>query len=569
MTSERTALTRIDSAAQKTVGHQPAGGPEIRDNSRPIIPEVELDKEIGRGGMGVVYSGRQTYLDRRVAVKLLLVNRESADDDYVRRFQREAKILAGLAHPHIVSCYSAGVTAERQPYLVMEFIDGPNLKNWVAEHGPLTERDALRVVRELAQALGHAHANGIIHRDVKPENVLLAKREGDSSNFPYQAKLVDLGLARPQGTGGDMNLTGTGQIMGTPSTMAPEQFDDPDGVDFRADIYGLGCVLYHALTARPAFNGKSIAQIVTAKVSGAVPNPTAEIAGLSMAIGTLVADMLAKDREQRPQSYELLMARCHPLLNDTREAATSSGNRRLSWAVIAGVGVAAVGILALLLNPRAAVRVPANTTVPATTIPNIPAVAPSAPPASAVRALGAPQLLLGNDVSTRLKNWTLAQGAQWSVSESTNHGIAGAAGQISHSLEAGPWLIAATLRLANGAEAEEKTNEVELGVQLSNGESIYLRMTNLDATTLLKIERSYAKPEIVPEIILTGSTAPGELKIEFTYADQFLRVSYNGTPFDKNIGLASDPIGLFLSTTGPAAVEISDLTIRRVPLAKP
>ena len=567
MTSERTALTRINSASQKTVGHEPAGASGMSDGLRPTIPEVELDKEIGRGGMGVVYSGRQTYLDRRVAVKLLLVNRETADDDYVRRFQREAKILAGLSHPHIVGCYSAGVTAERQPYLVMEFIDGPNLKNWVAEHGPLAERDALRVVRELAQALGHAHANGIIHRDVKPENVLLAKREGDSSLFPYQAKLVDLGLARPQGTGSDMNLTGPGQIMGTPSTMAPEQFDDPEGVDFRTDIYGLGCVLYHALTARPAFNGKSLAQIVTAKVSGAAPNPTEEIAGLSPAIGTLVADMLAKDRELRPQSYEQLIARCHPLLKGENGAATSSSSR-LPWVVIAGVGVAAVGVLALLLTQGAPVAAPTKSTAPATTSPAIPAVSLS-PAAPVAIALGTPQPLWALDVGTRLKDWTFASGASWSVSESTDHGIAGVSGRITRPLEAGPWIIAATLRPANGAEATEKTDEFTLGVQLSNGESIYLRMTNLGATTVLKIERSYANPEVHPEIIITGSTAPGELTLELAYAEQFLRVSYNGTPFEKKIGLASDPAGLFLSTTGPAAVEVLDLTIRRPVVTKP
>jgi serine/threonine-protein kinase len=572
MTSERTALTRIDPASQKTVGHQPASDFAASPGPRPTIPEVELDKEIGRGGMGVVFSGRQTYLDRRVAVKLLLVNREAADDDYVRRFQREAKILAGLSHPHIVSCYSAGLTAERQPYLVMEFIDGPNLKNWVAEHGPLAERDALRVVRELAQALGHAHANGIIHRDVKPENVLLAKREGDSSLFPYQAKLVDLGLARPQGTGSDMNLTGTGQIMGTPSTMAPEQFDDPEGVDFRADIYGLGCVLYHALTARPAFSGKSIAQIVTAKISGAAPNPTAEIEGLSSAIGTLVADMLAKDREQRPQSYELLMARCHPLLNGANGANGAAGGNRLPWVVIAGVGVAAAGILALLLVPRVPVVAPTNSTTPMTSsfaAPTISVKPPTSAPTSAPTELGAPQSLLGNDVGMRLKKWTIAKGAQWSVSEATDHGIAGVSGRITRPLEAGPWIIAATLRPANGAEATEKTDEFTLGVQLSNGESIYLRMTNLGATTVLKIERSYAKPEVDPEIIITGSTAPGELTLELAYAEQFLRVSYNGTPFEKKIGLASDPTELFLSTTGPAAVEVLDLTIRRPVVTKP
>lgn len=565
MTSDPTAPTRIEPSSQETVGHDRANDSFASSTPRPTIPEVELEKEIGRGGMGVVYSGRQTYLDRRVAVKLLLVKREAADEDYVRRFQREAKILAGLSHPHIVGCYSAGITSDRQPYLVMEFIDGPNLKNWVAEHGPLSERDALRMVRELAQALGHAHSNGIIHRDVKPENVLLSKREGDSSIFPYQAKLVDLGLARPQGTGSDMNLTGVGQIMGTPSTMAPEQFDDPEGVDFRADIYGLGCVLYHVLTGQPAFNGKSLAQIVTAKVSGAAPNPMAEIVGLTPAIGTLVADMLAKDREQRPQSYELLIARCHPLLS---KAAASSSGSRLPWLVIAGVGVAAVAILALLLFSGTAVVAPTNPTTSVTNSSTTPTVSLN-PPSSAPMVLGVPKPLWALDVGVRLKDWAFAKGAQWSVSESTDHGIAGVSGRITRPLEAGPWIVSAILHPANGADATEKTDEVTLGVQLPNGESIYVRMTNLGASTVLKIERSYAKPEVDPEIMITGSTAPGELKLELAYADQFLRISYNGTPFEKKIGLAGDPTGLFLSTTGPAAVEIKDLTLSRLVVTKP
>src|ERR1043165_209039 len=348
MTSERTAVTRIDPNLQKTMASTPAPAAGA-EGPRPSTRDGELYAESGRGGMGVVYRGRQTYLDRRLAVKLLLVDRAAADDEYVRRFQREAKILAGLAHPHIVACYSAGITADRHPYLVMEFIDGPNLKHWIADHGPLKPEQALRVVRELAQALGHAHQNGIIHRDVKPENVLLMKREGDSGDFPFQAKLVDLGLARPQGAGGDMNLTGTGQVMGTPTTMAPEQFDDPEGVDFRDDIYGLACVRYHALIGRPAFEGRTLAQIVTAKVSGAAPNPTAVVTGLSPAIGQLVADMLAKDRQARPQSYDLLIARCDALLGGKAHA---GGGSALPWVVIAGVGLAAAAVVAVLMVPK-------------------------------------------------------------------------------------------------------------------------------------------------------------------------------------------------------------------------
>jgi predicted Ser/Thr protein kinase len=552
MVSERTAVTRIDPNSQKTMASNL--GP-VADGSvpRPTIPDVELETEIGRGGMGVVYRGRQTYLDRNVAVKLLLVDRAAADDEYVKRFQREAKILAGLAHKHIVACYSAGITADRHPYLVMEFIDGPNLKHWVAEHGPLKPEDALRIVRELAQALGHAHQNGIIHRDVKPENVLLAKREGDTSDFPFMAKLVDLGLARPQGSGSDMNLTGTGQVMGTPTTMAPEQFDDPEGVDFRADIYGLGCVLYHALIGRPAFDGKTLAAIVTAKVSGAAPNPTAVVAGLSPAIGTLVSDMLAKNRESRPQSYDLLTARCDALLGGK-----TSGGSKLPWVVITSVGVVAAAILVVLMMPqaKAAVALPAPVTAP------VSVTAPVAPPVPASATLSGPQLLWRADVGSRLKDWIVDDGAKWIASESTDHGIAGLAGKISRPLDPGPWSLEATLELANGADA--KTDEVHLGLKLPNGESVYLQLSNQGPAVQIQIWRGYPDPNAAPQYVLNSSVPPGKVKLELTYSAQFLRVAANGTPFEKAIGLPGDPSGLYLSTQGDAPVEFHDLTIRRV-----
>ncbi len=553
MASERTAVTRIDSSSQKTM----ANTPEVAADAtvpRPTIPEVELDAEIGRGGMGVVYRGRQTYLDRNVAVKLLLVDRAAADDEYVKRFQREAKILAGLSHPHIVACYSAGITTDRHPYLVMEFIDGPNLKHWVAEHGPLKAQDALRVTRELAQALSHAHQNGIIHRDVKPENVLLAKREGDTSDFPFQAKLVDLGLARPQGTGGDMNLTGTGQVMGTPTTMAPEQFDDPEGVDFRADIYGLGCVLYHALIGRPAFEGRTLAAIVTAKVSGAAPNPTAVVSGLSPAIGTLVADMLAKSRESRPQSYAALISRCDALLSGK-----AAGGSKLPWVVIAGVGVVAAVILAVLVIPKQQEPVTNTTTTPTTTPIPVNATVAVAPPVPAT--LSAPQLLWRQDVSTRLKDWTFAEGAQWAHAEETEHGIAGAAGRISRAIEPGPWVIDVVLQPAEGPDGN--TEQAHIGFLLANGQSIYVQISNNGATLPIQIWQTYPDPKAAPQLLMNGALPPGKEFFSFSLTEQFLRITANGAPFEKAISLSSHPTELYLFTRGDAPLLVHDLTIRQ------
>lgn len=557
MVSERTAVTRIDPKSEKTITNAPevAAGGSV---PRPTIPDVELSAEIGRGGMGVVYRGRQTYLDRNVAVKLLLVDRSAADDEYVKRFQREAKILAGLAHKHIVACYSAGITSDRHPYLVMEFIDGPNLKHWVAEQGRLKAEDALRLTRELAQALGHAHKNGIIHRDVKPENVLLAKREGDTSDFPFEAKLVDLGLARPQGSGGDMNLTGTGQVMGTPTTMAPEQFDDPEGVDFRADIYGLGCVLYHALIGRPAFDGKTLAAIVTAKVSGAAPNPTAVVSGLSPAIGTLVADMLAKSRDSRPQSYEILIARCDAILGGKAD-----NGSKLPWVVIAGVGVVAAALLVMLMS-SAQPKTPAST-AGSTTTPTLPAsvnaTVPVVPPVPASATLSGPQLLWRQDVGTRLKDWTFAEEAKWAHAEETEHGIAGAAGRISRPLESGPWILEAVLQPSEGPDGS--TEQAHIGFLLANGQSVYVQISNNGSTLPIQIWQTYPDPQAAPQLLMNGALPPGKEFFSFSLTERFLRISANGAPFEKAISLSSDPTELFLFTKGDAPLLVHDLTIRR------
>ena len=224
----------------------------------PHIPDVTILSTVGTGGQGVVFRGHQEYLDRAVAVKVL---HRHIDPSFSKRFQREAKLLAGLQHPNIISCHQAGVTDDDHCYMVMEFIDGPDLHDFVESSGRLGVMDALSIVRDVALGLEHGLESSIIHRDVKPQNVLLQRQSsttGEKQPVPkrFRAKLADLGLARCTTDRGDVpQLTTQGAVMGTPTTMAPEQFDAPDDVDHRADIYGLGCVLYYALTGKPAFEG--------------------------------------------------------------------------------------------------------------------------------------------------------------------------------------------------------------------------------------------------------------------------------------------------------------------------
>ncbi|MFK7738997.1 MAG: serine/threonine protein kinase [Planctomycetota bacterium] len=304
----------------------------------PEVPGITLQHEIARGGMGVVYAGRQDFLDRRVAVKFL--SADLGGDAFAKRFQREAKILAGINHPNIVACHMADTTPDGMSYLVMEFIDGPSLKAWILDSGVISPLASLRLVRASANALAHAHLSEIIHRDVKPENILLESLTSTAIDvaFPFTPKLVDLGLARMTHEQVGMGLTSPGSVMGTPSTMSPEQFDDPDSVDFRSDIYGLGCCLYEMLVGRPAFDGNKLTEIVMRKRESIAPNPCEANPGVPAAVGTFCQRLLACDRDNRPASYKDLDDEVAALIGSLE----SSGQGRMPIEPDAGAGATMV-----------------------------------------------------------------------------------------------------------------------------------------------------------------------------------------------------------------------------------
>src|SRR5262249_53251574 len=199
-----------------------------------------------RGGMGTVYLARDSRTHMLLALKILPPKKAREGERMIARFQREMELCQRVAHPHLTRTYSVGVHQDVY-YIAMEFIPGQSLYRLVMEHGPLATPRAARLFAEVADGLHYAHQQGLIHRDLKPSNIMITPND--------HAKVLDLGLALIEGevVTDHTVIGGQGYLVGTMDYIAPEQADDPTKVDARADIYGLGCTLYFALTGRPPF----------------------------------------------------------------------------------------------------------------------------------------------------------------------------------------------------------------------------------------------------------------------------------------------------------------------------
>ncbi|HEY1049768.1 MAG TPA: protein kinase [Prosthecobacter sp.] len=213
--------------------------PEPEELQR-MLPQFQVECLIGRGGMGAVYRGIQTSLERPVAIKLLPPAIEQQDGAFAERFRNEARLMGRMNHPAIVGVYDFGQTTEGQLYFVMEFVDGSDVQRMIAHEGRLPPEHALAVTAHLCDALGYAHKHGIVHRDIKPSNVLI-----DSEG---RVKVADFGLAKLTTSPLNSGLTQTGMAMGTPDYVAPETLMYGSEVDGRADIYAVGVMLYQMLT---------------------------------------------------------------------------------------------------------------------------------------------------------------------------------------------------------------------------------------------------------------------------------------------------------------------------------
>ncbi|HVS37804.1 MAG TPA: serine/threonine-protein kinase [Gemmataceae bacterium] len=265
-----------------------------------VIGPYEILETIGKGGMATVYRGRRSETGQIVAIKVMEAQYASSAV-LVRRFEQEYAAACRLRHPNLVPVWDFG-QEDGRPYLVMEFIDGQNLNRRIKREGPLTETEAVRTILQVADGLQAAHRLQMIHRDVKPDNVLLSK-DG-------QAKLSDLGLVKVADNGEPLTKTRT--CLGTIAFVAPEQFEDAKRVDQRADIYGLGATLYHAVTGTPPFEGKRNLQILRKKIENDFIPPSERVPSLSPWLNEAICKALDGCPDKRQSSCREFMDSLQP-----------------------------------------------------------------------------------------------------------------------------------------------------------------------------------------------------------------------------------------------------------------
>jgi serine/threonine-protein kinase len=262
---------------------------------RVLAGQFRIDALLGQGGMGMVYRGVQLSVNRAVAIKLITASAPN-QTELVQRFRREAEATARLSHPNTVRLFDFGVTDSQELYMVMELLTGSDLSGHLQEGQPLPLAEALQITRQVLQALSEAHALGVVHRDLKPGNVFLARVHGGD----VVAKVMDFGIAGIEQARETQKLTMTGAVIGTPAYMSPEQAQGLP-VDARSDLYSLGVMLFEMLTGRPPFEADTVVSLLLAHVT----KPPPRLADMRPSFPQLTAaqsvldHLLAKTPEQR------------------------------------------------------------------------------------------------------------------------------------------------------------------------------------------------------------------------------------------------------------------------------
>ncbi len=261
------------------------------------IPGYEILSRIHDGAMGTVFKARQLSVDRIVAIKVLGA-RWARDADHAERFCRESLIAAQLLHPNIVATIDAGV-ANGRPYLIMEYVQGLTLLEFIEQRGICDETTALRIALDIAGALRFLNQRGLTHRDIKPANIIVT---------PEGVKLIDLGLARPLGDE-TWAVAEAGMAVGTPEYISPEQTRGQSDLDVRSDLYSLGATLFHLVTGRVPYGGTSVAEAMHRHASAQIPLPAPESLNnsLTSGLGAIVRKLMAWTREDRYRSPDDLI----------------------------------------------------------------------------------------------------------------------------------------------------------------------------------------------------------------------------------------------------------------------
>ncbi len=322
------------------------------------LGKYRLLRVLGRGGTGIVYEAIDQDLQRRVALKLLIPSALTDPKKAVqeeKRFTQEARLAANLEkHPHLVGIYDAGVL-QGWKFIAMEFVEGRPMDEWRGTPAA-TPRQQVRVLRDVALAVHHAHERGTLHRDLKPDNILV-----DAKNQPH---VTDFGLAKALHGDAQLNLTGAGMTVGTPAYMSPEHARGEKEIDRRADVYSLGVMLYESLAGEPPFSGDSALEIMVKAVSEPVPRPsdTRRVKALppaDRALERICLKALAKDKEKRyPTAKALADDLTRWLEGGELESAPRRAPRLLPWAV-AAAAVLAAALAFAFLRPAPPAPVPA------------------------------------------------------------------------------------------------------------------------------------------------------------------------------------------------------------------
>jgi serine/threonine-protein kinase len=261
------------------------------------VGQYALKRKLGEGGMGEVWLAEHRLLKRPCAIKFVRPE-QAMHPAAAARFAREVQAVTGLTHANTVRVYDYGRAEDGSFFYVMEYLDGPTLEELVRRGGPLTPGRVVYLLRQVCGALAEAHAAGLVHRDLKPGNIIVASLGGQRD----VTKLLDFGLVQDLSADADARLTRTGTVLGTPAYMSPEQAAGESAVDARGDVYGLGAVAFFALTGRAPFQGKTLGQLLAAHRSEPPPPLTQLRPDVPADLAEVVARCLAKDPNDRYQS---------------------------------------------------------------------------------------------------------------------------------------------------------------------------------------------------------------------------------------------------------------------------